>query len=48
MRFGAVKSPEQQSIMVLHLTWSILVRQRIQTSNAIRHHMVKFRVVAAV
>ncbi|MNF02924.1 hypothetical protein D3C80_2021480 [compost metagenome] len=48
MRFGAVKSPEQQSIMMLYWTWSILIRQRIQTSNAIRRHTVKFRVVGAV
>jgi transposase len=48
MRFVPVKSPEQQSIMVLHRTRSILVRQRTQLSNAIRGHMSEFGVVAPI
>ena len=43
-----VKSPEQQSVMVLHRTRSILIRQRIQISNAIRSHMAEFGMAAAV
>jgi len=48
MRFVPVKSSEQQSIMVLHRTRSILVRQRTQLSNAIRGHMSEFGLTAAV
>ena len=38
MRFVDVKSPEQQSVMVLHKVRLMLMRQRIQLSNAIRGH----------
>ena len=48
MRFVDVKSPEQQSIMVVHGTRVMLMRQRIQLSNAIRGHMSEFGVVAPV
>ena len=48
MRFVPVKSPEQQSVMVLHRTRSILIRQRTQLSNAIRGHMSEFGVVAPI
>jgi transposase len=46
MRFVAIKSPEQQSIMIAHRTRSILTRQRTQLSNAIRGHMSEFGLVA--
>ncbi len=48
MRFVPVKSPAQQSVMVLHRTRSILIRQRTQLSNAIRGHMGEFGLAAAV
>ncbi len=48
MRFVEVKSPQQQSILVLHRTRMMLMRQRIQLSNAIRGHMAEFGVVAPV
>jgi transposase len=48
MRFVPVKSCAQQSIMVLHRTRSILVRQRTQLSNAIRGHMSEFGLTAPV
>lgn len=48
MRFVPIKSPEQQSIMVAHRTRSILTRQRIQLSNAIRGHMSEFGLVAPI
>jgi transposase len=48
MRFVPVKSVEQQDIMVLHRTRSLLMRQRVQLSNAIRGHMGEFGVVAPV
>jgi transposase len=46
MRFVEVKSPEQQSILVLHRTRQTLIRQRTQLSNVIRGHMAEFGLVA--
>lgn len=48
MRFVAVKTPEQQSVMMLHRVRLMLSRQRTQLSNAIRAHMSEFGVVAPV
>ena len=48
MRFVEVKSPEQQSVMVLHRVRLMLMRQRIQLSNAIRGHMAEFGLVAPI
>lgn len=48
MRFVAVKSPEQQSMMMLHRVRLMLNRQRTQLSNAIRAHISEFGVVAPV
>jgi len=48
MRFVPVKSVEQQDIMVLHRTRSLLMRQRVQLSNAIRGHMGEFGVIAPI
>src|ERR1700740_538791 len=48
MRFVDVKSPKQQSVMVLHRVRLMLMRQRIQLSNAIRGHMAEFGLVAPI
>jgi transposase len=48
MRFVEVKSPEQQSVMVLHRVRLTLMRQRIQLSNTIRGHMAEFGLVAPI
>lgn len=48
MRFVAVKSPEQQSLMMLHRVRLMLNRQRTQISNAIRAHISEFVIVAPV
>lgn len=48
MRFVGVKSPEQQSVMVLHRTRLLLTRQRTQIGNAIRAHLAEFGIVAPV
>jgi transposase len=48
MRFVEVKTPEQQSILVLHRTRLMLMRPRIQLSNAIRGHMAEFGVIAPI
>ncbi len=46
MRFVAVKRPEQQSVLMLHRTRELLVRQRTMLVNAIRAHMAEFGIVA--
>lgn len=48
MRFVEVKTPEQQSVLVLHRTRMTLMRHRIELSNTIRAHMAEFGLVAAV
>ena len=48
MRFVAVKTPEQQSTMMLHRVRLMLNRQRTQLSNAMRAHMSEFGVVGPV
>src|SRR3990170_156842 len=48
MRFVPVKSPEQQSVMMLHRVRLMLNRQRTAISNAMRAHMAEFGVVAPV
>jgi len=48
MRFVEVKSPDQQSVMVLHKVRMMLVRQRTQLSNAIRGHMSEFGLVGLI
>lgn len=45
MRFVPVKSPEQQSVMMLHRVRLMLNRQRTQISNALRSHLSEFGVV---
>ena len=46
MRFVSVKSMEQQSVLMLHRTRNLLVRQRTMLINAIRAHMAEFGIVA--
>ena len=48
MRFVAVKTAEQQSVLMEHRTRELLVRQRTMLVNAIRAHMAEFGVVARV
>jgi transposase len=48
MRFVAVKTLEQQSVMMLHRVRLMLNRQRTQLTNALRAHMSEFGVVAPV
>lgn len=43
-----IKTPEQQSVMMLHRVRLILNRQRTQLSNAMRAHLAEFRVVAPI
>ena len=46
MRFVAVKTKEQQARGMLFRTRDLLVRQRTQTTNALRGHLAEFGVVA--
>ena len=46
MRFVAVKSAERQSVLALHRTRELLVRQRTMLINAIRGHCAEFGLVA--
>ena len=48
MRFVPVKTVEQQSVMVLHRTRLLLMRQRVRLANAIRGHMAEYGLVAPI
>ena len=47
MRFVPVKTEEQQSVLVLHRSRDLLMRQRTMILNAIRAHMAEFGVITA-
>ncbi|MCP4011058.1 MAG: IS110 family transposase, partial [Proteobacteria bacterium] len=47
MRFAAVKSAEQQSILMLHRARELLVRQKTMLLNALRGHCAEFGIVVA-
>jgi transposase len=47
MRFVPVKTPEQQSVLMLHRARDLLMRQRTMLLNAIRAHLAEFGVVVA-
>jgi transposase len=48
MRFVGIKTPDQQSAMMLHRVRLILSRQRTQLSNALRAHLAEFGIVAPI
>ncbi len=48
MRFVPIKTPEQQSVLMLHRTRQLFVRQRTALINAIRAHLAEFGIVAGV
>jgi len=48
MRFVSIKSPEQQSAIMLHRVSLIPHRQRTQLTNAMRAHMAEFGIVAPI
>lgn len=47
MRFVAIKGTEQQSVLMLHRTRSLLIRQRTMLVNALRSHFAEFGIVVA-
>jgi transposase len=46
MRFVPVKSPEQQSVLMLHRARDLLIRQRTMLGNAMRAHLAEFGIIA--
>src|SRR3954451_5651570 len=47
MRFVPAKTADQQAVLMLHRTRSLLVRQRTMLVNALRAHMAEFGIIAA-
>ena len=47
MRFVPIKSPEQQSVVMLHRTRELLVRQRTQLVNMMRGQLAEFGITLA-
>ena len=47
MRFVPIKSPEQQSVLMLHRARDLLIRQRTMLLNAIRAHLAEFGIITA-
>ena len=47
MRFVAIKSPEQQSVLFLHRTRDLMIRQRTQVVNMIRAQLAEFGITLA-
>ena len=48
MRFVPIKTPAQQSVLMLHRTRDLFVRQRTMLINALRAHLAEFGIVAGV
>jgi transposase len=48
MRFVEIKAREQQSVLMLHRTRKLFVRQRTMLINALRAHLAAFGIVAGV
>jgi transposase len=48
MRFVAIKTSEQQSVLVLHRTRQMFVRQRTTPIDATRAHLAQFGIVAPI
>jgi len=47
MRYVAIKSEQQQCVLMLHRARQLLVRQRTMLSNAIRGHMAELGIISA-
>src|SRR4051812_23555856 len=47
MRFVAIKTAEQQAVLMLHKVRDLLVRQRTMLINAFRGHLAEFGIIAA-
>jgi len=47
MRFGPIKSADQQAVLMLHKTRELMVKQPTMSVNALRSHLAGFGLVAA-
>ena len=47
MRFVPIKSAERQSVLMLHRTRDLLMRQRTMMLNAVRAHLAEFGIITA-
>jgi transposase len=47
MRFVAVKTTEQQAVLMLHKTRDLLVRQRTMLINVLRAHLAEYGIVTS-
>jgi transposase len=47
MRFVAIKTVDQQGVLMLHRARELLIGQRTQLGNALRGHLAEFGVIAA-
>ena len=47
MRFVPIKNTEQQSVLMLHRSRDLLIRQRTMLLNAIRGHLAEFGIITA-
>ncbi len=48
MRFVPIKTPEQQSVLMIHRTRQMFVQQRTTLINAMRAHLAEYGIVAGV
>ena len=48
MRFVAVKTVEQQAVLMLHKSRDLMVRQRTMLINALRGHLAEYGIVTSV
>ena len=48
MRFVEIKTADQQSVLMVHRTRHLFVRQRTMLINALRAHLAEFGIVAGV
>jgi transposase len=48
MRFVPIKTVDQQSILMLHRTRMLFIRQRTMTINAVRAHLAEFGIVEGI
>ena len=48
MRFVPVKTVDQQSVLMLHRTRQLFIRQRTTLINSIRAHLAEFGIVAGI
>lgn len=48
MRFVAIKAVDQQSVLMLHKTRQLFIRQQTTLINALRAHLAEFGIVAGV